>query len=204
MRWLESYIRPPLKTAQFFTQQDLGGEKSDYINDAECRNAPNTTSWRRGTDAPILAVTGLALLRADKEPTNRQVYEISEMGKAESESTITPEFMRLRVVPEQPRIEGEDLDFRDEIMAQIYDKGDPTPKRKLIFNIEVSDEGKTRGTALKKKRDIKNWRHIGTITFDEAVISYNGDFVIHFHHPTWREDRNDPKTATRINGQKVG
>jgi hypothetical protein len=31
----------------------------------------------------------------------------------------------------------------------------------------------------------------------------NGDSVIHFNHPTWREDRNDPKTATRIDGRKV-
>jgi hypothetical protein len=43
----------------------------------------------------------------------------------------------------------------------------------------------------------------GTITFDRAVISYNGDFVIHFHHPTWRDDQNDPATATRVNERKV-
>ena len=30
-----------------------------------------------------------------------------------------------------------------------------------------------------------------------------GDFVIHFSHPTWRENRNDPATATRVNGQKI-
>jgi len=39
--------------------------------------------------------------------------------------------------------------------------------------------------------------------FDNAVASHNGDFVIHFSHPTWRNDRNDPTTATRVNGQKV-
>ncbi len=39
--------------------------------------------------------------------------------------------------------------------------------------------------------------------FDNAVVSYNGDRVIHFNHPTWREDRNDPATATRIDGKKV-
>ncbi len=193
-----------LKTAQFITQQDLGGESNNYINDAELRNAPNTTSLRRGFGVSILAVTGLALLRSDKEPANRQVYEIAEMGKAEGESTITPEFMRLRVAAEQPRIEGEALDFRDEIMAQIYDKGNAIPQRKLIFDIEVSDEGTTHGTAFKQRREIKNWHRIGTLTFDEAVISYNGDFVIHFNHPTWRSERNDPSTATRVNGQKVG
>ena len=44
---------------------------------------------------------------------------------------------------------------------------------------------------------------IGTITLDQAVISYNGDFIIHFHHPTWRDDQNDPATATRVNERKV-
>jgi len=28
--------------------------------------------------------------------------------------------------------------------------------------------------------------------------------VIHFNHPTWRNDRNDPSTATRVNERKVG
>ena len=41
------------------------------------------------------------------------------------------------------------------------------------------------------------------MTFDNAVASYNGDFVIHFRHPTWRLDRNDPKTATRVDERKV-
>jgi hypothetical protein len=36
--------------------------------------------------------------------------------------------------------------------------------------------------------------------FDNA---YNGDAVIHFTHPTRRRDRNDPATATRVNGMKV-
>ena len=39
--------------------------------------------------------------------------------------------------------------------------------------------------------------------FDNAVVSHNGDGVIHFTHPTWRQDRNDPATATRVDGVKV-
>jgi hypothetical protein len=27
------------------------------------------------------------------------------------------------------------------------------------------------------------------------VVSFNGDHVIHFNHPAWRDDRNDPSTA---------
>jgi hypothetical protein len=88
-------------------------------------------------------------------------------------------------------------------MAQIYDRGVSTPKRTLTFQIEVTDEGETRGPPAFERRTFSNWRPIGTITFDKAVASYNGDFVIHFHHPTWRDNQNDPATATRVGGQKV-
>ena len=193
----------PLHTASFFTQQDLGGDFSDYINDAELRNTPDTRFWRRGTGLPVLLLEGVAFLRADKKPSQRQLYEIAELGKASDETTRTPEFMRLRVDPEQPRITGETLDFRDEIMAQIYDKGDPEPKRQLSFNIDVSDTGETTGIPINERRIISDWHTIGKITFTEAVVSYNGDFVIHFNHPTWRDDRNDPSTSTRVAGRKV-
>ena len=111
--------------------------------------------------------------------------------------------MRLMVAPSQPRIPGEQIDFRDEIMAQIFDRGDPAPKRSLTFAIEVTDEGQTSGPAVRQRRTFQNWRPIGTLTFNNAVLSYNGDWVIHFSHPTWRLDRNDPTTATRIDGRKV-
>jgi hypothetical protein len=193
----------PLRTASFITQQDIGGERTDYINDAELRNVPDTRAWRRGAGVPILLVTGALLQRADKEPAHRQLYAIAELGKANDEPTRTPQFMRLRVAPEQPRIEGEALDFRDEVMAQIFNKGDPLPKRTLTFHIEVTDEGSTRGIPLFQRRTFEHGRHIGKLTFDNAAISYNGDFVIHFNHPTWRGDRNNPSTATRMNGRKV-
>jgi hypothetical protein len=47
---------------------------------------------------------------------------------------------------------------------------------------------------FRERRTFRNWRRIGTITFNRAVVSYNGDFVIHFRHPTWRDDQNDPAT----------
>jgi hypothetical protein len=193
----------PLRTASFITQEDLGGDHTDYVNDAELRNAPDTRAWRRGSGVPVLLLEGAFFLRADKEPTHRQLYQIAELGKPEGEPTRAPVFMRLLVAPDQPRIEGEALDFRDEIMAQLFDKGDPTPKRTLTFHIEVTDEGSTRGTPGFQRRAFRNWRRIGSMVFDNAVASYNGDFVIHFNHPTWRGDRNDPSTATRVNERKV-
>jgi hypothetical protein len=194
----------PLRTAHFITQQDIAGENSDYINDAELRNAPDVHVWRRGGGVPILLVTGLVFRRVDKEPSQRQLYQIAELGKPAGEVTRSPNFMRLLVAPEQPKIEGAALDFRDEIMAQIFDRGDPTPKRTLNFDIEVTDESSRHGPELSQHVTFNHWRRIGKLTFDNAVVSYNGDFVIHFNHPTWRSDRNDPSTATRMSERKVG
>jgi hypothetical protein len=183
-----------LPTASFITQEDIGGDSTRTINEAFLRNAPNTTGHRRGLGVGVLLATGLALNVAEKKPSIRQVYQLAELGKPAGVPTRAPEFMQFRVDPAQPVIDGDDLDFRDEVMAQIYDPGDPTPKRKLRFIIETSDTGTTKGLPIKESRDITNWRRIGTLTFDEAVASLNGDRVIHFNHPPWREDRNDPKT----------
>lgn len=192
----------PLRTANFFTQQDLGGERTDFINDAELRNAPDTRIWRRSGGVPILLVSGAVFNATDKEPSIRQLYQIAELGKPDDEPTLTPAYMRILVAPDQPRIPGDALDFRDEIMAQIFDRGDPVPRRTLVFDIEITDEGSTRGTPAFQRRTFKNWRHVGKLTFDTAIASYNGDFVIHFNHATWRGDRNDPATATRVDGRK--
>jgi hypothetical protein len=193
----------PLRTANFMTQEDIGGSRTDYINDVELRNAPDTTVTRRGSGALILLKVGLTFNRVDKRPSLRQLYPIAELGKPAGTPTRAPEFMRLLVASNQPRIPGANLDLRDEIMAQIFDRGDPVPKRTLTFNIEVTDQGTTTGPAFRERRTFQNWRSIGALTFDNAVVSYNGDSVIHFHHPTWRGDRNDPTTATRIDGRKV-
>ena len=193
----------PLRTANFITQEDIGGTRTLYMNDAELRNAPDTTVTQRGAGAPILLLVAASFARVDQKPSIRQLYPIAELGKPPAEKTRAPEFMRLTVAPNQPRIPGDNIDFRDEVMTQIFDRGDPTPKRSLVFTIEVTDEGTTSGLPIRERRTFKNWRQIGAITFDKAVASYNGDFVIHFRHPTWRLDRNDPATATRIDGRKV-
>jgi hypothetical protein len=195
--------REPLRTANFITQEDIGGSRSDYINDVELLNAPNTTALRRGTGVPILMVTGLVLARADREPTIRQVYPIAELGKPPDRPTRAPAFLRLLVSQTQPRLSPPSKDFRDEVMAHIFDPGDPAPRRTLTFDIELTDEGSTRGTQLRERRTFANWRRIGRLSFSDAVISRNGDRVLHFNHPTWRDDRNDPATATRIGGRKV-
>jgi hypothetical protein len=199
----DRYHLEPLRTANFFTQEDIGGANTEYINDAELRNAPDVTLGNRGAGTPLLITIGLVFRNVDQQGSQRQLYPIAELGKPEGTPTRAPQFMRLLVAPEQPRIAGTEIDFRDEVMAQIFDKGDPFPKRTLTFTIELTDEGETGGTASRQRVTFKNWRKVGTLVFDNAVVSHNGDAVIHFAHPTWRTDRNDPATATRVNGRKV-
>ena len=193
----------PLRTANFITQEDIGGADTAFVNDAELRNAPDVTVSRRGPGAALLLKVALTFRRVDQEGSMRQLYPIAELAKDLSEPTRAPEFMRLLVARDQPRIPGADLDLRDEVMAQIFDRGDPFPKRTLRFDIEVTDEGERKGPGFRERRTFRNWTRIGRLIFDNAVVSYNGDFVIHFRHPTWRQDRNDPSTATRIDGRKV-
>ena len=192
----------PLRTANFITQDDIGGANTEFINDVELRNAPNTTVSHRGAGFAILLRVGLTFGRVDRQPSMRQLYPIAELGKPAGEPTRAPEFMQLLVSSSQPRIEGANLDFRDEVMAQIFDRGDPQPRRTLTFDIQVTDQGTTSGSAIRESRTFKDWRKIGTLTFDNAVVSRNADFVIHFGHPTWRENRNDPQTATRVDGKR--
>ena len=193
----------PLRTANFITQEDIGGARSDSINVAELRNAPDVTVFRRGPAGTLLIKVAAVFRRVDSEPTVRQLYPIAELGKPAGEPTRAPAFMRLLVSADQPVIAGAELDVRDEVMAHIFDRGDPAPKRTLTFTIEVTDDGTTSGSPFRVRRTFRNWRRIGTLVFDNAVIWYNGDAVIHFSHPTWRRDRNDPASATRVNGVKT-
>jgi hypothetical protein len=182
-----------LRSASFITQEDIAGQSTRTINDAVLRNAPDVTVHRRGWGVPAFLVTAIVLGIADKKNTMRQLYEIAELGKPDGEPTRAPEFIQFIVSPNQPVIPGENLDFRDEIMAQVYD----TAARSLTFRIETTDTGKSRGPNFFLRRTNSNWRPIGTLAFDAAVASYNGDHVFHANHPPWRRDKNDPSTAKR-------
>lgn len=189
----------PLRTANFITQEDLGGSNTPYINDVELRNAPDTTPWRRGSGLAVFVVTGAVFFGTDKHPSVRQLYPIAELGEPEGTLTRAPIFIRLRVDKDQPYVRGDDLDFRNEVLGHIYDAGDPNPKRTLTFTIEVTDQG-TRSGLLVQRWKFGPWKRIGRIVFTEAVCSYNGDFVLHFPHPPIGEIRPEQKTDSQGRG----
>jgi hypothetical protein len=191
-----------LRTANVILADDLGGSTAAHVTEVEITNVPNLTGLNRGNEVPLLLREGQVFEKVDRKATIRQVYPIAELGKAPEEKTQAPEFMRLKFPPGQPPTDEEDV--RNEVLAHIYDKGDPQPRRTLSFDISVSDEGKRSGFAPYERQTVTGWKTIGKLSFNEGVASYNGDFVIHFRHPTWRKDRNDPSTATRMDGKKVG
>jgi len=183
--------------AHFFTQEDLGSTFTNSIREAVLTNSPPVSPWNRGKDIFFLLVNGGTLLLADTKNSERQLYEVAELGKPKGDRTSCPRFMKLTVAKETSGVAEDGADFRDEILSILYDRGNPVPTgRKLVFDIEVSDEGKKHGFGIEWLTD-QVWTSIGQITFEDAAASYNGDFVIHFHHPMWREDRNNPQTVAR-------
>ncbi len=189
--------------ASFITQEDLGGSTTASIRDALLRNAPNISPLKRGFGLGSLLLTVFALMRADRRTTIRQLYEIAELNKPAGKATCCPQFMQLRVISEKIGGDEETADFRDEVLTQIYERGYPDRKNDLVFQIEVSDAGRI-GGILNKTLEGADWKPIGKITFEKAAASYNGDFVIHFHHPRWRNDPNIPDPDPGPGPGKIG
>ncbi len=178
--------------ANFITQEDLGGAYTDSIKEAIMTNSPPVTLLKRGSGIFGFLVVIIALMRTDKQPSERQLYEVAELEVPKGTRTNCPRFMKLQVEGEDLPVGGSDADFRDEILARMYDRGETAPKRPLNFGIYVSDKGER--TLLQKVYG-QEWTRIGTLSFQTAVASHNGDFVVHFHHPLWRIDRNDSATV---------
>lgn len=193
----------PLVPASVIVQEDLGGMRTDYINDAELVNAPSVHSYRRGIYFLIMLRAGTIFQRLDKVGDSRQVFQVAELGKAPGEVTNAPEHLLLKMAPGQRRIEGDRLDFRDEVYAHLFQPGDAQPTGRMVFDISVSNYGRKTGVQGLSRVTVTDWQRIGTLTFAEAVASYNSDHVIQFHHPGWRDDRNDASTYVRVNEIRV-
>ncbi|SMF77407.1 hypothetical protein [Pseudobacteriovorax antillogorgiicola] len=165
-----------LKTANFFTIEDLGGKRGRYFLDAENTNdiikiSPSLTAFLNGL---VGATAGLAFAEADDSniltALIRELYPIGELGLAEGQESKSPIWMRVVGNETMPRIDAGD--FRDELNIGNYPGG-------LIMDIEVASDGKRLGK--------KKWQKIGYIRFDDSAVSSSCDHRLHFAHPKSRK-----------------
>jgi len=156
-------------SANFFVIDDLGGTDALHFTDVELTNEPKVTTTSEVLKNLLYALkVAKAFGDADENPNIRQLYEISELGEENKKSLITPKWMKISAQKGQT-IDAQD--FRDEFILKN--------SKKIIFDIAV---------ASKETRGRKDWKNIGTITFDESVVSNSCDHRLHFHHPKWRDD----------------
>lgn len=165
----------PVKTANFFVIDDLGGTLTPRFLDAPLINEPPVSVNASSIlVAPIAAAAAANFSRADANPGLRQVYPISEIGLSDSTDAITPRWMRIRGQDGTARIE--ESDFRDELVVSRY------PGKKIEFAIEVA--APTQGNAEKQ------WQKVGRIIIEDSVVSDSCDHRLHFAHPKFRKDLN--------------
>ncbi len=166
----------PLKTANFFTIDNLAGTYSKNFLDSPMTN--DITSIGFGLDnlsqLGILNAANNAFSAAEKTLNRvlsvRQLYQVSELGEQDPKSAITPLWLKVAGRPETRSL---NKDFRDDIRV-------PLRTGILYFDIFVSSEGN-----LGKD---KVWQKIGYIAVDQESTSEGCDHRLHFQHPGWRND----------------
>jgi len=79
----------PLKTANFMTQDDIGGSDTEFINAVELRNAPDTTLSRRGSGVPILQALTIVKETSGNVVVSDAVSSVHESVK-EGETITAP------------------------------------------------------------------------------------------------------------------
>ena len=148
-------------TANFFVIDDLGGTSAKHFTDVELTNEPTVSTTSEVLKNLLYGLkVAKAFATADKNPGIRQVYEISELGEKNKTNIITPKWMKISAQKGQT-VDAED--FRNEFIL--------TNNKKIIFNIAV---------ASKEVNGKKEWKTIGTITFNSSMVSKSCDHRLHF------------------------
>ena len=166
-----------VKTANFFTIENLGGTRRDYFLDAENTNdilgVAATINVARYSGVGAAVITDFNLADPQLDPTLiavRQLYPISELGETDPDAVRTPTWMMITGAPEVPRVLADD--FRDELRLANYPGG-------LRFDIYVSDVGTRSGP--------KAWQRIGHIQVSADAVSASCDHRLHFSHPRFKK-----------------
>ena len=166
----------PLKTANFFTIENLGGTRKKHFLDSVNTNdiilvSPSLTAFLNSLEG-LAVVRDFPLAEGSNLQTAliRELYPISELGLAEGQKAITPIWMKIEGAADIPRVE--ESDFRDELNLDHYPQG-------LRFDISVASKGSRFGS--------KEWQKIGFIDVEETVVSDSCDHRLHFSHPRARK-----------------
>ena len=155
----------PKSKANFFLIDDLGGTDAKHYADVALSNEPKISTTLEVAKNLFYALkVSKAFGDADKNPTIRQLYEISQLSESKGSKIITPQWMKIEVRGDKRYNQA---DFRDELKVATQNS--------LVFNISVANQ---------KDR----WQEIGTITIDDSVVSDSCDHQLHFPHPKWRDD----------------
>jgi len=156
-------------SANFFLIEDLGGSDAVHYLDVSLTNEPTISVT---LEAVLNAAYGVKVARtfaqADKNPSIRQLYEISYLGESKSSKVITPKWLKIEAASSK-RVDAKD--FREELKIE--------KKEELVFNVFVASR------VINEK---KEWLKIGKISLNESSISDSCDRRLHFHHPKWRDD----------------
>jgi hypothetical protein len=167
---------------ELHTQEDIGGARTESINAAELLNAPDVTvfvaalpahcssRWRRSSGGWTVNPPSVSSIPSPSWETGGRTNACARV-------------QCLRVAPGHSQIAGADLDVRDEVMAQIFDPGDPVPKRTLTFSIEVTDEGRRRNAVPRPPHVQKLATHRIAGVRQCRHFRINGDAVIHSRIP---------------------
>jgi hypothetical protein len=166
-----------VRTANFFTIEDLGGTLRDYYLDAENTNdiivVTPTPEAAAHAAVGALAAKDFAIADGTIDPTRpliRQLYPIAEAAETDPAAVRAPTWLMITGADEVPRVVADD--FRDELRLEHYPDG-------LRFDIYVSDWGTRIGP--------KVWQRIGQIEVFEYALSDGCDHRLHFAHPPWRD-----------------
>jgi len=156
-------------TANFFVVDVLAGTQRNHYVDVKMTNKPELGF--RFSVLYLALQAGIAFSNADRNPSFRPLYPVSELGLPQGNTPKTPLYMMIKAKDNTPV--NDSRDFRDELSIK-KPEGPP-----LVFEIMVSSSSANKNS--------RNWNSIGDITLTESIVSYGCDRRLHFSHPKIRD-----------------
>lgn len=157
-----------IRTANFFTVDDLGGTMADSFLELPKLNEPKTSFHVSSVfSLPMLTTIIKAFSSADNNPGIRPLYPIAELGLKDPRKAIAPHWMMIQSIGNSTFSETPE-DFRNELRLSRF------PDHKLTFRILVSEKGDSQ------------WLPLGMIELNEEALSEGCDHRLHFAHPKSR------------------